>query len=96
MSSSDLSETGGGSVTEGEIYTRADGKKVRRVKRATSASAQGNTKTLEGFLSSGSDKGESKLSKLSGSRSVGGEGDIYIRADGKKGERRDFKKTDKK
>ena len=79
--------------SEGEVYTRADGKKVRRIKKSTSssgASLQGSQskKSLSGFLSQGdSGKGESKLAKLSGSRSVaGGEGEVYVRADGKKGE----------
>lgn len=80
---------------EGEIYTRADGKKVRRVKKSSSASGASLNegggspkKTLSGFLSGGDrDKGQSKLGKLSGSRSLaGGEGEIYVRADGKKGE----------
>jgi hypothetical protein len=78
---------GGGDI-DGEVYTRADGTKVRRVKRASSVgAAQGSTaKSLSGFLSQGLDnKSESKLSKLSGSRSVGGEGEVYVRADGKKG-----------
>jgi hypothetical protein len=70
---------------EGEIYTRADGKKVKRVKRASSASGEllAKPRTLSGFLSK--DDTTKSQSKLSGSRSVGGEGDIYIRADGKKG-----------
>ena len=79
--------------TEGEVYTRADGKKVRRIKKSVSssgASLQGSQtkKSLSGFLSQGDNsKGESKLAKLSGSRSVaGGEGEVYVRADGKKGE----------
>ncbi|KAL3921977.1 MAG: hypothetical protein SGILL_002455 [Bacillariaceae sp.] len=77
--------------SEGEVYTRADGKKVRRIKKSASssgASLQGSSdkKSLSGFLSQGdSGKGESKLAKLSGSRSVaGGEGEVYVRADGKK------------
>lgn len=77
---------------EGEIYTRADGKKVRRVKKSSSGSftplpgESSPKKTLAGFLSSGGDKGESKLARLRGSQSVaGGEGEIYVRADGKKG-----------
>lgn len=91
QSEASTSSSASSSVLEGEVYTRADGKKVRRVKRATSAGIpQGKAKTLEGFLSSssgGGDKGQSKLSKLSGSRSVGaGGGDVYIRSDGKKGE----------
>eukprot|EP00339_Tiarina_fusa_P012646 CAMPEP_0117009208 /NCGR_PEP_ID=MMETSP0472-20121206/8431_1 /TAXON_ID=693140 ORGANISM="Tiarina fusus, Strain LIS" /NCGR_SAMPLE_ID=MMETSP0472 /ASSEMBLY_ACC=CAM_ASM_000603 /LENGTH=1991 /DNA_ID=CAMNT_0004711433 /DNA_START=103 /DNA_END=6075 /DNA_ORIENTATION=- len=68
---------------DGDIYVRADGKKVRRVKRASSAAA-GST-SLAGFLSGAeNEKGESKLSKLSGSRSVSGDGEVYVRADGKK------------
>jgi hypothetical protein len=78
--------------SEGEVYTRADGKKVRRVKKTTSPNASSLTgelspkKTLSGFLSNDGNNGESKLAKLSGSQSVsGGEGEIYVRADGKKG-----------
>lgn len=82
---------------EGEIYTRADGKKVRRIKKSSSssgASLSGDTpvkKTLSGFLSGGggggADKSQSKLAKRGGSQSVaGGEGEVYVRADGKKGE----------
>jgi hypothetical protein len=81
---------GGGGDDDGEVYTRADGKKVRRVKRASSVGAppeSNGTKSLSGFLSQAPDnKTESKLSKLSGSRSVSGEGEVYLRADGKKGE----------
>lgn len=72
---------------EGEIYVRADGKKVRRVKRATSASAaQVAAGGLSGFLSGGDEqqKGESRLKKMSGAQSVAGDGEIYVRADGKK------------
>ena len=72
---------------ESEIYVRADGKKVRRVKRQSSdRSAPSKSKSLGGFLDQ-SGKDDSKLSKLSGSRSVGGgvDGEIYVRADGKKG-----------
>jgi hypothetical protein len=79
--------------SEAEVYTRADGKKVRRIKKSSSASgaslqASPTKKTLSGFLSQDdSGNGESKLARLGGSRSVaGGEGEIYVRADGKKGE----------
>jgi hypothetical protein len=91
---------------EGEIYTRSDGKRVRRVKRAKSTSQgvdSGSSGSLSGFLSqdtstqskmSGSRSvGAGEKSRMSGSRSVGavdrsvgaGEGEIYTRADGKKG-----------
>jgi hypothetical protein len=77
---------------EGEVYTRADGKKVRRVRKSSSSMASSltgagsPTKTLSGFLTGGSDKVESKHAKWNGSQSVGGgEGEIYVRADGKKG-----------
>ncbi|KAG7361625.1 subunit CCDC53 of endosome WASH complex [Nitzschia inconspicua] len=75
------------SQVDGEIYTRADGKKVRRIKKTPSASGASLTgegpakKTLSGFLN----KSESGLAKSSGSQSVaGGEGEVYVRADGKK------------
>ena len=94
---------------EGEIYTRSDGKRVRRVKRAKSTASQGvdsgSSGSLSGFLS----QDTSTQSKMSGSRSVGaggksrrsgsrsvgagdqsvgaGEGEIYTRADGKKGKK---------
>ena len=75
------------SNNDGEIYTRSDGKRVRRIRRSNSTSGPdiGSRRSLSGFLSQ-QDKGESKYSKISGSRSVGaGEGEISIRADGKKG-----------
>ena len=67
---------------DGEIYVRADGKRVRRVKRASSAAAGGTS--LARFLSGGArkTKGESRLAQLSGSNSVDGE--IYVREDGTK------------
>ena len=79
---------------DGEIYTRSDGKRVRRIRRSnsTTGSDRGSKKSLSGFLSQ-QDKGESKYSKMSGSRSVGaGEGEICIRADGKKGKYSKFQK----
>ena len=61
---------------------------VRRIKRSNSSHSgmqQGNSGSLSGFLSS--DQKSDPKSKLSGSRSVAaGEGEIYTRADGKKGE----------
>ena len=67
-------------VAEGEVYVRADGKKVRRVKRSSSASAaQVSAASLAGFL--GANKGSTTPS---GAKSVVGDGDVYIRADGKK------------
>jgi ribosomal protein L24E len=83
-----------------EIVTRPDGTKVRRIRKPKSAdgsvaeSTTGSTKTestprssggLSGFLGQGSS--ESKP-RFSGSHSVAGdqhlEGEIYVRADGKK------------
>lgn len=89
-SSSSRSVAGGGGDDKGEFYVRDDGKKVRRVQRASSAGVpQGSTtKSLSGFFSKGDSNSESKLAKLSGSRSVGGDGEVYVRADGKKGELR--------
>ena len=105
-----------GSAEEGEVYIRADGKKVRRVRKtvskddsatASTASASiGDKKSaLGGFL----DSGTAPKSKMSGSATVTGynpskakastgskeEGEIYIRADGKKVRRiRKTKSTD--
>lgn len=67
---------------DGEIYTKPDGTRVRRVKRASSASATATANSLQGFLGSGSNHGGPRRSK--GSQSVAGEGEIYVRADGKK------------
>lgn len=64
-------------VEEGEVYIRADGKKVRRVKKSA---AKGGS-SLSGFLDNNTDP---KSAKLKGSQSVSGDGEIYIRADGKK------------
>lgn len=74
------------SMNEGEIYTRADGKRVRRIRRSNSSSQQ-SAASLSGFLSQQS---SDKDTRMSGSRSVGaagaaGGGGIHIRADGKKG-----------
>ena len=72
---------------DGEIYMRADGKRVRRVKRSNSSSTGSSSKggSLAGFLAN--DEKSGSTSRMSGSRSVGaGEGGIYTRADGKKGE----------
>ena len=65
---------------DGEIVTRPDGTVVRRVKRASSASVSGNS--LGGFLSAGSM--QSGRGKSVGTKSDAGDGEIYIRADGKK------------
>eukprot|EP00980_Cylindrotheca_fusiformis_P031792 scaffold26981_cov157-Cylindrotheca_fusiformis.AAC.1 len=65
-------------VEEGEVYVRADGKKVRRVKKSA---AKGSGSSLSGFLDN---KTDSTSAKLKGSQSVSGDGEIYIRADGKK------------
>jgi phosphoribosylaminoimidazole-succinocarboxamide synthase len=66
------------SLADGEIYTRADGKKVRRIKK--SALSPSDTEGLEGFMGAGT----SEKSKKSGAATVSGdEGEIIIR-DGKK------------
>ena len=69
-------------ASEGDVYRRADGKMVRRVNRSRSGAAGGTS--LAGFFSDESRKGESRLKKFSGSQSVAAEGEIYVRADGKK------------
>mmetsp|Transcript_15018 Transcript_15018/g.28687 ORF Transcript_15018/g.28687 Transcript_15018/m.28687 type:complete len:2096 (-) Transcript_15018:105-6392(-) len=100
-------KVGSKSAEEGEIYIRADGKKVRRVKRAVASgsasvaptSSNSANKGLGGFL----DSGATSKPKMSGSATVTGytpskinklgsasaasskdDGEIYIRADGKK------------
>ena len=62
------------------------GEKVRRIKRSSSSHSRMTGKEgLAGFL--GKDDTDDKKAKLSGSRSVGaGEGEVYTRDDGKKGE----------
>ena len=100
-----LSTSSLGSKEEGEIYIRADGKKVRRVRKTVSKDdaatastssttpAGGKSPGLGGFL----DSSPAPASKMSGSATVTGynpskakstgskeEGEIYIRADGKK------------
>jgi ribosomal protein L24E len=65
------------SAKDGEIYVRADGKKVRRVKK--SKSSGGKSSNLSNFLD-GADRPKKKF----GSKSVVGDGEIYVRADGKK------------
>jgi len=79
------------SKEEGEIYINKDGKKVRRIKRSASSQAASTTQTQKtGDLSSFMDKKDGGKKKLTGSASVAGsnpsaqEGEIYIRADGKK------------
>ena len=100
-----------GSKEEGEIYIRADGKKVRRVRRVVhkeednEAPAEAKKAGLGGFLGAHT----TPKSKMSGSATVTGynpskaaksvgskeEGEIYIRADGKKVRRiRKSKSTD--
>ena len=74
---------------QSEVYINKDGKKVRRVKRSVSSSAQ---KTSSGALSGFMDKQSTSLGpkKLSGSASVSGstpstqQGEVYINKDGKK------------
>ena len=61
-----------GTPAEGEIFTRADGKRVRRVRRSSSTHAGSGSKggTLAGFIEKDKDDSDTK-SKKSGSRSVG-------------------------
>ena len=72
----------GGTMQEGEIYIRPDGKKVRRIKKVT-RSLSGSGKDLGGFLGS-----KAAAGPKGGSATVAGDGkelgEIYIRADGKK------------
>ena len=65
---------------DSEIITRPDGTIVRRVKRATSAAVSGNS--LVGFLAAGST--QAGHGRSLGTKSDAGDGEIYIRADGKK------------
>lgn len=75
--------TSGGSkpskASAGDVVTQPDGSQVRRVKRASSAAA-GPNNTLDGFLGGKQDN----KPRIGGSRSVSGDGEIYVRADGKK------------
>ena len=69
---------------DGDVYIRADGKKVRRVKRASSAAAvdsKGNplTSFLDGGAAGAANKGESRLAKMSGSKSVVEDGEVRSR-----------------
>lgn len=66
-------------VEAGEIYINADGKKVRRVKRNSSASSTGLDSMM---LESKSKPGAAGSATVSGD--THDEGEIYIRADGKK------------
>jgi hypothetical protein len=86
------------SADEGEIYTREDGKRVRRIAKKPSEAS--SNKSLSGFLNilTGSSK-----SKRSGSNTVAGDqvtkkaemGEIIIRADGTKVRRiKKIKKSD--
>jgi hypothetical protein len=82
----------------GEIYIRADGKKVRRVKKTPQSAAPTSTQSLAGFLGPGGSGGMSGSATVSGDMVTGGkanfaEGEIYIRPDGKKVRR--IKKTAK-
>eukprot|EP00529_Nitzschia_sp_RCC80_P002260 CAMPEP_0113508630 /NCGR_PEP_ID=MMETSP0014_2-20120614/37128_1 /TAXON_ID=2857 /ORGANISM="Nitzschia sp." /LENGTH=1734 /DNA_ID=CAMNT_0000404373 /DNA_START=378 /DNA_END=5580 /DNA_ORIENTATION=- /assembly_acc=CAM_ASM_000159 len=91
---------GGDMMGRGEVYTRADGKKVRRVKKSNSMTLKDNgenlqsqQKSLTGFLE-GSSSGDRPRAKIGASASVAGDrvagressltGEIYTRADGKK------------
>eukprot|EP00934_Nitzschia_sp_Nitz4_P001588 Nitzschia sp. Nitz4//scaffold64_size103689//38157//44477//NITZ4_004432-RA/size103689-processed-gene-0.77-mRNA-1//1//CDS//3329556118//1588//frame0 len=65
-------------AAEGDVVTKSDGSMVRRVKRASSAAA-GKNNTLDGFLG-----GDGSKPRVGGSRSVSGDGEVYVRADGKK------------
>eukprot|EP00522_Entomoneis_paludosa_P003427 CAMPEP_0172474322 /NCGR_PEP_ID=MMETSP1065-20121228/69300_1 /TAXON_ID=265537 /ORGANISM="Amphiprora paludosa, Strain CCMP125" /LENGTH=2018 /DNA_ID=CAMNT_0013232501 /DNA_START=332 /DNA_END=6388 /DNA_ORIENTATION=+ len=115
------SATVGGNTPEGEIYIRADGKKVRRVKKTKKSSSDDDSQSLGGADPLRSPKGSLKRntssgslasldagaagkksltnflgsstpasgSRKSGSATVSGDrpsqdGDVYIRADGKK------------
>lgn len=76
-------------ATEGEIFVRPDGKKVRRVRKVADDSSDPSAslnQSLSGFLDFG--KSEQSSNKMSGSATVTGgsnmEGEMYIRADGKK------------
>ena len=101
-------------ATQGDVYIRADGKKVRRVRKSSSSSvsasgdtgasremaptkeaapSQGKQSSLSNFLGNGSSGGSKKSGSAtvagdgrnaSSNSSAAGEGEIYIRADGKK------------
>ena len=104
LGNNDAQRPGGGSATVsgdgkelGEIYIRADGKKVRRVKKMPQ-NAPADSQSLAGFLGNGPGGGTG----MSGSATVTGaegrkaqyaEGEIYIRPDGKRVRR--IKKTAK-
>ena len=85
---------------EGEIYIRADGKKVRRVRRSASKASvvagpadNNNKSSLGGFLG----KDAAAKPKVTGAATVSGDrrldGEIIIRADGKKVIRRPKSRT---
>jgi len=74
----------------GEIYIRADGKKVRRVKKKPQA-APGNSESLAGFLDTQKTgtggtgfSGSATVTGAEGRKAQYAEGEIYIRADGKR------------
>ena len=81
----------GSDVEKGEIYIRADGKKVRRVRKPKAKQPT----ALEGFISDTSDN--KPAARHSGSATVGGDrkldGEIIIRPDGKKVIRRPKSKS---
>lgn len=72
----------------GEIYIRADGKKVRRVKK-TPQPAPDTSQSLAGFLDTGAPgatgfSGSATVTGAEGRKAQYAEGEIYIRPDGKK------------
>lgn len=81
----------------GEIYIRADGKKVRRVKKNPQAAAPTSNQSLAGFLDTKTGgtgmSGSATVTGAEGHKAKYTEGEIYIRPDGKKVRR--IKKTAK-
>jgi len=73
---------------EGEIYTRADGKKVRRVKKSSASSvnlpATEKKKTLSGFLDDGSKPKKKGSASVSGDRKTSLSGFLNDTTKGKK------------
>jgi hypothetical protein len=70
-----------------EIITRPDGTKVRRIRRAKQPEEESSSSAQENGVSLGSHLGSSASAKQGSSATVAGdmaEGEIYIRADGKK------------
>ena len=70
-----------------EIITRPDGTKVRRIRRAKQPDEESSSSAQENGVSLGSHLGVPASAKQGSSATVSGdmtEGEIYIRADGKK------------